>query len=379
MIKRKRKVALIVLLVMLAVGLSQVYANNINKLKNDQKNLKNQMNDTKKQIKDISVKTKTISDEISDLDKKMEESTIEIEKAQEQIKKLQADIEVTAKELEESEIKLTEKRDLFNKRIRVMYMNGSTGYLELLLSSKDVKDFLSRKDMVQSIAEHDKELLKFMKEQRDEIDNKKIKLEAQRASVEASKSKLESRRKDLEQVSRQKSDLMGRLKQDLNSLEKEYDKLNSQAKDIESQIVKMQVNTGPYSGGKMQWPVPSSMRITSKFGYRNHPILKKNKLHTGIDIGASSGQSVVAAADGTVVHSGWQGSYGKAVIIDHGGGIMTLYAHNSSLLVSKGQKVSRGSTIAKIGSTGFSTGPHLHFEVRKNGKYVDPTGWLSGK
>lgn len=376
---KKNKMVSMISIILILTFATNAYAINVNNLKKEQKNLKNQMKDTQKQIQDISVKTKNISQEIGELDKKMEAASSEIDKAENQIKTIQENIVVTEKELAEAEANLGERNELFNQRIRVMYMNGNTGYLEVLLSSKDVKDFLSRKDMVQSIAEHDKELLKYMKEQRDEIDGKKVKLESQKSAVVSTKDKLELRRKDLEQVSRDKSDLMGRLKEDLGSLESQYDKLNNEAKSIESKIMQLQVNTGPYSGGKMMWPVPSSQRITSKFGYRNHPILKKNKLHTGVDIGASNGQAVIAAADGTVVHSGWQGSYGKAVIIDHGGGIMTLYAHNSSLLVSKGAQVKAGSTIAKIGSTGFSTGPHLHFEVRKNGKYVDPMGWLSGK
>ncbi len=126
----------------------------------------------------------------------------------------------------------------------------------------------------------------------------------------------------------------------------------------------------------MTWPAPGNGRVSSPFGYRIHPIFHTKKLHTGIDIPASTGSSIVAASSGTVIHSGWLGGYGNVVMIDHGGGIVTLYAHNSSLTVSKGQSVSRGSLIAKAGSTGNSTGPHLHFEVRQNGKYIDPLPWV---
>jgi murein DD-endopeptidase MepM/ murein hydrolase activator NlpD len=172
---------------------------------------------------------------------------------------------------------------------------------------------------------------------------------------------------------------MGRLSQDIKEFEKEYDKLNDYAKEIESKIVKLQKNTGPYSGGKMEWPVSGHTRISSPFGYRIHPIFKVKKLHTGIDIPAPTGTSIGAAAAGTVVYCDWLGGYGKAIMVDHGGGILTLYGHNSALVVSEGDTVSRGQTIAKAGSTGNSTGPHLHFEVRKNGSYVDPMPWLRGK
>jgi murein DD-endopeptidase MepM/ murein hydrolase activator NlpD len=128
----------------------------------------------------------------------------------------------------------------------------------------------------------------------------------------------------------------------------------------------------------MAWPVPGYSRISSYYGMRIHPIFKTKKLHTGIDIPAPTGTAITSAGDGTVIFSDWLGGYGKAVMIDHGGGMVTLYAHNSATNAKVGQTVKRGATIAKAGSTGNSTGPHLHFEVRKNGAYVDPIPWLKG-
>ena len=127
-----------------------------------------------------------------------------------------------------------------------------------------------------------------------------------------------------------------------------------------------------YTGGKFAWPVPSTQRITSQYGYRNHPVYKTKKFHSGIDIGAAYGVDIVAAADGVVTLATTNGGYGKCVIINHGSGITTLYGHNSTMLVESGQRVTKGQIIAKAGSTGVSTGPHLHFEVRINGSTVDP-------
>lgn len=368
--------ALVVLILSLTVV--QAYGQTVDDLKKQQKNINQQIDKTKNEIKAMQKKTENVSREIEDLDIKMDNAATELQRVEDTLVGLNNQIDITLKELQDAEEKLSDQEDIFNKRLRAMYMNGNVGYIEVLLSSGDITEFLSRKDMIQEIAEYDKELIVFMKEQRDIIDSKKVELEAQRASVEVTKAKLEARKRDLERVTREKEDLMSRLKQDIKAYEREYDKLNDYAKQIESKIFKLQRESGPYSGGKMAWPVPGYSRITSSYGYRIHPIFKVKKLHTGIDIGAPTGAAVTAAADGTVIFAEWLGGYGKAMMVDHGGGIVTLYAHNSSFVASVGKKVKRGETIAKIGSTGNSTGPHLHFEVRRNGAYVDPLGWLKG-
>lgn len=375
---KKRRIAYFLFITIISLNCVQAYADNLGNLRKEQRNIQNKMNNTQKQIKSIENKTKSVSKEIHDLDIKLDKATTDLEKVEMDLGRIQKNIEKTQEELKEAEENLEERKDAFNQRISVMYMNGDVGYLELLLSSEDIKDFLSRKELIKSIAEYDKELIQFMKEQRDIIDSKKVELEAQRASIEVTKNKLEARKKELAKVSREKEALMGRLAQDVKTLEKEYDSLNDYAKNIESKIVKLQRNTGPYSGGKMAWPLPGHNKINSYYGYRIHPIFKTKKLHTGIDIPAPTGTSVNAAAAGTVIYSDWLGGYGKAVMIDHGGGIVTLYGHNSSLVASVGTVVNRGDVVSKVGSTGVSTGPHLHFEVRKNGAYVDPISWLKG-
>lgn len=375
--KKKSLFTILLTMIILSLTVVQAYGDTLSDLKKQQKNINSQINQTKNQIKNIQNQTKDVSKQIDELDKKMDNATVELEKVEKDLENLNKNIEKTTEELNIAEKNLEEKKDLFNQRIRVMYQNGNVGYLEVLLSAGNIKDLLSRKEMIQSIADHDKELIQYMKEQRDTIDLKKTELEAQRASVEVTKSKLESRKKDLARVTREKEVFMSRLQQDIKALEKEYDKQNEYAKEIESKIVKLQRETGPYSGGKMAWPVPGHTRISSYYGYRIHPIFKTKKLHTGIDIPAPTGTAIKAASDGTIIYSDWLGGYGKAVMVDHGGGIVTLYGHNSSLVAKVGQKVKRGDTIAKAGSTGNSTGPHCHFEVRKNGAYVDPMPWLT--
>ncbi len=374
----KKRIFYLVLSILLVFNSLYVYADSINDLKNKQKDVNQQIQNKKGEIKKIQNQAKDVSSEIQELDKEVDKANTELVTIDKKIEVLQEDIVKSGIELKNAEKKIDEKQDVFNKRLKVMYRNGNAGYLEVLLSSSSIKDFLARKDMVQAIAKQDTELITYMEEQREIINTKKIQLETQKKEVEISKNKLESRRRDLAKATRAKEDLMGRLKENHNSLEKEYDSLNDFAKSIESEIFKLQVNSGPYSGGKMSWPVPGHSRISSPFGYRIHPILNKKKLHTGIDIPAPTGTNIVAGSDGEVVHAGNLGGYGKVVMIDHGGGILTLYAHNSRIVTSVGTKVKRGDVVSKAGSTGMSTGPHLHFEVRKNGKYQDPMPWLKG-
>ncbi|HEY8362982.1 MAG TPA: peptidoglycan DD-metalloendopeptidase family protein [Tissierellaceae bacterium] len=375
---RKRAVILVLALI-LVFNFIYVYADKLDDLKKQQKEVEKKIEDTKNQIKSIDKQTENIKKEIEELDKKMNAVTNEIDQTEKEIADLEIKIEDTTKELEQAENNIEEKQDIFNKRLRVMYKTGTVGYLEVLLSSADIKDFLSRTDMLKAIAKYDTELLKYMKEQRDLIALKKTELEMQKKSLEASKTKLEDRRRELASVTRAKEDSMNRLIQDKKAFEKELDDLNEFADKLKDEIIKMSRNTGPYVGGVMSWPVPGYTRISSSYGYRIHPILKVKKLHTGIDIPAPTGTNIIAANDGVVIFAGTLGGYGNAVMIDHNGGIVTLYGHCSKLLVKEGQEVKKGDTIAKVGSTGLSTGPHCHFEVRVNGAYVDPIPYLKGK
>lgn len=375
-----KKHIIILLALALILNYVSVFADDtIEDLKRKKEDTEKQMDSVEERIKELKSKTSDIESQIEELDKEMGVAATELSRVEKELEILNQEIEKTTKELEEAERNIEEKQDVFNERLRVMYKKGSVGFLEVLLASADIGDFLARQNMIQAIVDHDTELIRYMKEQRNIVDQKNMELKAQRASVESTKTALENRKKELAQASRAKELLMADLQKDVKESERLYDELNQLAKDIESEIVKRQRVNGPYSGGIMAWPVPGWSRISSYFGYRIHPIYKVKKLHTGIDIPAETGTNVVAAADGTVIYSGTLGTYGKVIMIDHGGGIVTLYAHNSYLVASEGDEVKRGDVIAKIGSTGVSTGPHLHFEVRKNGAYVDPIPWLKGE
>ena len=245
---KKKKIIYLVLALIFTFNFIQVYAaDTVEDLKKKQTTIDKKIRDTKKEIKAIEKRTKDVSKEIETLDAKMSSASNDLNKVEKELQDLTLSIEKTTAELKEAEENISDKKEVFGKRLRVMYKNGNVGYLEVLLSSADIKDFLSRQDMVKAIAKHDTELIEYMKEQRDIIDTKKTQLQTQKKSMEISKNKLEARRRDLAKATREKEDLMGRLAKDKQAYEKEYDKLNNFAKEIESQIVKLQRVTGPVS------------------------------------------------------------------------------------------------------------------------------------
>ncbi len=337
----------------------------------------NQIESIQAKINENTAKGKGLTERIGDLNKSinlLEEAMRLLEK---DIKNTMEDIAQKEEELSEAERNIEGKTEVMNSRLRVMYKNKEIGYIEVLLASENFSDLITRLDMVKKIFTHDVNLLKYMEEQKEIIFIRKQELEANRLRLVNSKNEKDDKAQSLQlnrgKLERDKEDLV----KNTAELEKAENELLDLAKKIEDEIRRKQSDAA-YIGGIMTWPAPGYTRITSEFGYRIHPILKTRKLHTGIDIGVPSNSTIVAAQSGTVIASGYNGGYGKIVMIDHGGGIVTLYAHNNTLLVSEGDKVEKGQAISKSGSTGLSTGPHLHFEVRENGEYVNPLPWVKG-
>jgi murein DD-endopeptidase MepM/ murein hydrolase activator NlpD len=324
----------------------------------------NLQSETNQKIRNVTTEVKILEKEITGLDG--------------EIKATENAIIVKTEELAAAEIKIGEKSDLLNDRLRVMYKTGSIGYLEVLFGAEDFTDLLSRIDMLQKILVHDQNLIQALKEQRDIIEQKKVELEIAKDELLALfKSKITKQNElnvALNNLIAYKKDLIN----DEVALVEMEDTLLEEANKL-TDIIKNLELAATYVGGEMMWPVPSHYMIVSPFGNRLHPISKVYKMHTGIDIAAPRGTPIVAAQTGTIVYANWFGSYGKAIIIDHGGGYTTLYAHNDVINVSVGSVVRKGDNIALVGSTGYSTGPHLHFEVRMNGEYVEPLTYVKGK
>jgi len=354
-----------------------VYADDITDMQSELSDINADIAALTKKIKAGQSEASTLASEIKAVEKKIYSAQIQVNKLKAQVNSTKAEINQTMAELSQMEEDMSKHNETINTRLRIMYKNGDISLLSVLFGSVSMTDFLTNMEMAKRIYNADKEILLSMQSEYNAIEDKKAELAALKEKLISEQNSLQANVDALtaseESLSKQKKSIENNNAQ----LEAQIDALNDEAEKISAEILKLQ-SSNAYSGGTMCWPSKASSRITSAFGNRLHPILKKYKLHTGIDIGAASGTDILAANSGTVITSAYNaGGYGYYLIVDHGGGIVTLYAHCSKILVKKGDVVTRGQTIAKVGSTGMSTGAHLHFEVRVNGSYVNPLDYVT--
>lgn len=333
------------------------------------------------------------------MDEKNELARQEIELINEQIEVYTDLIDDKAKELEAAEKTEQEQLELYKKRVRSMEENGSYTYLDILFQCRSLSDVLSAIDMIGEIMESDKRLYEQYKESRENTERIKGEYEQTLVLLGEKQETLEAEKAELEKQIAAAVEVINQLENDIEAAKAEYAKAAAaeaaaQA-SINAIIAQMQAEeeaarqeaanngqdytgTGSTATGTYIWPCPSCTYVTSKFGMREHPLFGDERPHTGIDIGAQAGAEVIAADSGTVAVATYSSSYGNYVTIYHSNGDYTLYAHMSSLTVTAGQNVTQGDVIGYVGSTGWASGPHLHFEIRVNGSTVDPTSYFSG-
>lgn len=344
----------------------------------EQKRLKAEMDAQKKEIAQKNAAKKDIQAEINDLDLDIHRLEADMESANIQLQVLQTQLGEIENQLKDAEARLEQRLLFLKERILEIYINGDVNLYDVLFDSEDYSDFLMRYDMLEIIVQQDLVLLEEVKADRALIEEQKA-LKEKRFNdlVELRQIKANSI-SELSGLQEQKAVALDKIDKEKAAAEAAFAAMEAASKDVEAQIRKIQEaskDKGEFNG-IFKWPLPGHTRITSDYGMRFHPILKQNKLHTGVDIGAPKGTSIVAVEKGTVIFSGWNSAYGQMVIVDHGGGVSTLYAHMSKILAANGKKVSQGETIGQVGSTGWSTGNHLHFEVRINGSPVNPWTYL---
>lgn len=347
------------------------------------KDTKSSISNTQSQIKKNEQEQKNVRSEINSLDNSINDTEVQIDDTKNQISRVELSIKDTEEDIAVAQAEYDKNYELRKQRMIAYYKAGSVNLEESITQIEDEPDRMYMEKAIEKVISYDTGLINDLEAQRIALEEKKKKLDDQKLELADLKASLEVKLASLNTTLSKRESYLTTLKENHSELEKAVDELNKEANKLTKEIqeaaaaaARANKTSSTYKGGKMTWPLPGYYYITSPFGNRLHPILKVYKLHTGVDIAGSgcNGKPVVAAADGTVIVAKYNSAYGNYVVIDHGGGITTLYAHSSKLLVKVGQQVKAGQEIMKIGTTGYSTGPHLHFEVRENGTYVDPIG-----
>lgn len=384
-----RKNLCIVLILLICFVTTYTYAENENEnsttnlqtqdLQTQRDELQNKLSEANGELDEVHSSLSENLQQVEKLDEKISSSEQQLQEQESKITELKNSINEIESELNTVTEKYERQRKLFEQRLVATYEAGETQYLDILLKSKSLSDFLSSYYLITELAELDNDLISELEEKKKTIDLSKQKLEnekAELATIIESQTRLS---RTLQNTKKIRESFIEKLSEEEKNLQTKIDEINTQYEVINKQILALAqqgIDTA-YIGGELAWPVPGYTRITSKYAMRVHPITGQYKLHTGVDIGAPEGANFVAANDGIVTKAEYNTAYGNMVIIDHGGGISTLYAHGSETLVQVGQTVKRGDSVLKVGSTGYSTGPHAHFEVRINGVTTDPLPYIT--
>lgn len=379
---KKRLFTLLMTSVLTIASVSPAYAaKSVNDLKKELSENQKKVESTKKELKNKQAEQSAKKKEKLAIDLEITGLQDDIDQVQAVIDEKNAEIDAKNSEIAllDEAIKETDKQ--LKKRMKIMYENSAISYLELILKSKGLSDLFTRISVIESILKHDNAIIDEYETQVEQIAAAKALIENEKNEQVEAREILESKQNIIKEKQAEQQRLINELNADIKELKRQEAEMEKAEAQIQAQInaalnTSSQKNVKYTGNGKFLFPLASYTRISSPYGYRIHPITGTRKLHTGIDYAAPYGTAIYAAEDGVVLTSGWINGYGYTVTINHGSGYVTLYAHCSKLLVSAGQSVKKGHTIAKVGSTGNSTGNHLHFEVKVNGSTVNPAGYL---
>ena len=353
--------------------------NQTTSLQEEREQIQNQINEASGQLEDVQSDLTENLQQVEKLDEKIASAQAELDELNAKIEELQTSMEEVQAKLEVAEENYNKQKTLLDNRLIAVYESSDTQYLDVLLSSKSISEFLSNYFLITELAAYDTELLEEMEAKKDEIETSKKQIEAQQEQLGTIKANQTKTAKVLENTKSVRENFIAKLSDEEKAIQAQIDEYNARFDEINKEILALAQGSiaSEYIGGELAWPVPGYTRISSNYGMRTHPITGVYKLHTGVDISAPMGANFIAANDGIVTKASYNSAYGNMVIIDHGGGVSTLYAHGSEILVEVGQTVTRGQEVLKVGSTGYSTGPHAHFEVRLNGVVTDPLPYIT--
>ena len=374
--KRYRFLSAALVLVFAVLAVAPVLADELEEKQQQLNSVQQQIEAQQRKAELARRKEQSIAEQLRAIQRELDTAEDEYETVNDQLENTEQHIKANVELSNRLTKKLEVQTKTLHRRIRDIYKNGQVNYLDVLLGAKDFNDFVGRMDILKKILAYDNALIQGTKADRETLRKAKEQLEADRAKIVELRKLAAAKREQVAERRQERRGVLNAATYERETAERAYRELIETSRQIEQMIKRIQSGEKNIGGstGTMTWPAEGE--ITSPFGWRVHPIFGTQRLHTGIDIGADYGDAIRAADGGVVIHADWMGGYGNAVIIDHGNGISTLYAHNSQLLVSEGQTVSKGQTVARCGSTGYSTGPHLHFEVRHNGSPVNPLNYL---
>lgn len=402
---RKKKIAVLAAAAALTLGtVFSSYATS--KAIEDAKKKVSSMEEEKKKVesalKELEGKKSDTAAYVKELDRNLSALAGELTKLEGDISRKEEQIEEAKAELETA--KVTENRQYEDMKLRIQYMyeNGQTGLLESMMQSESIAELLNRAEYASQITSYDRKMLEEYRKTRQEVALKEEALKTEHQELLTLQDSTKAKQSSVKTLMASKEAELASYETKIASAQGEIDQYNADIKAQEEHMARVEAeirrkeeearkaeeakknqssaggdSTVKKGNTNFIWPCPASGRISSAFGDRSSPTEGASTNHKGIDIPAPSGSSIVAAADGKVVISTYSYSAGNYIMIDHGGGLTTVYMHCSQLLVKEGETVKQGQTIAKVGSTGYSTGPHLHFGVRSGGSYVNPSGYVS--
>lgn len=378
-----RKILIIISILILCTTLSTgSIATDISDLDKQKKEVSEELNKKNKQLEYVNEELTTALLEIQKLDDEILQYETDLNKYETQLSKLQTSIDEAIEKIDLVQEDYQTREEILRERLVEMYKAGDVTYLEVLLSSKSLTEFISSYFLMRQLVEYDNKLIEQVEREKNDLEYTKAKLEKEQKEVKTIKAKKEQTTIILNNKKTLQKAHVNKLSEEEKKLQKEIIEYKKEVYRIQSLI--SQVSGEPnlqiqYTGGDMIWPVAKEgTTITSYYEQREHPITGIIHYHSGIDIGnAYFGTPVVAALDGYVSYAGWLGGYGNCVIINHGNGVSTLYGHGQAILTTLHKEVKQGELIMEVGSTGNSTGPHLHFEIRINGYTVNPLLYIN--
>lgn len=359
-----------------------VYADQKSDLESKNQQTQSEINEIKERIKKAEESKSPYLEKKKELDSKLNEANAELSRLTNQVNSIQSDINAKQADIDWLDGEESKSREIFKQRMRALYEDNKMSYIDILFDSGSISGFFNRLEIIKQLADYDNEIIESIVFSKEKIAEAKAVLDEQKSQVEVVRAEAQAARDKVNALEAENQQVLDAINNDISAAKAEQAAKEKEAANIQNQIKKLleqQNNSGTtltYSSKGMVWPCPGYKTLTSQFGRRFHPVLKIYRSHNGIDIAANSGANVIAAADGVVITSQYSSSYGNYIVINHGSGVTTLYAHLSSRGVSVGANVKAGQSIGKVGSTGISTGPHLHFEVSVNGTRQDPESYV---